>query len=372
MARHILVAAFFLAAQGAGPELRFAAQGGGTVPALAYGTAGVKDASTILKALQAGYRHIDTALIYGNHKAVAEALQRSGLRREEVFITSKVSFLPRLSFPWRWLFDAIYGQGAGFAALAGKLQERPAIWRSLDELGVSQIDLCLLHSPLQGGMLEFLATYLPHRLGRAKPTSWSLLRPLAPQVRGLFSWLLRTFGPAVSEGASARRRAWRALEAAQAAGECRYIGVSNFNSDLLEELLHGTSVSPAVNQIEQHVRFQARETEVYCKKNGIAVMAYGHGTSFESLGVMTVANATGLTRAQVSVLWALAHGSGAVVKSTRQEGMRENLQAKDLRLSEEHLAALDKWDEEEPFYWDPRAVPFQRHSPAEAPGRQEL
>ena len=62
-------------------------------PALAYGTWLIKNenaANCVKMALEAGYRHIDTAQAYGNEEGVGQGIRESGLKREEVFITSKV------------------------------------------------------------------------------------------------------------------------------------------------------------------------------------------------------------------------------------------------------------------------------------------
>jgi diketogulonate reductase-like aldo/keto reductase len=82
-------------------------------------------------ALQAGYRHVDTARIYGNERDVGEALRRSGLPRSEVFITTKL-----------WNTD----QGYESALRACE--------RSLGELGLEYVDLYLIHWPVPGRRLE--------------------------------------------------------------------------------------------------------------------------------------------------------------------------------------------------------------------------
>jgi methylglyoxal/glyoxal reductase len=82
-------------------------------------------------ALKIGYRHIDTASIYGNESDVGNALRQSGLRREEVFITTKV-----------WNSDQGYDS---------TLQ---SCERSLRRLGLAYVDLYLIHWPVQGMSIE--------------------------------------------------------------------------------------------------------------------------------------------------------------------------------------------------------------------------
>jgi 2,5-diketo-D-gluconate reductase A len=98
------------------------------IPQLGFGVFQVAPADTVeatLAALEVGYRHIDTAQMYGNEKEVGEAVRRSGIPREEVFVTSKVN---------------------------NNRLERDDMLRSFDrslaELGFEQLDLLLIHWPL--------------------------------------------------------------------------------------------------------------------------------------------------------------------------------------------------------------------------------
>lgn len=109
---------------------------GPTIPQLGFGVFQVPDdqaADAVAEALAAGYRSIDTAAIYGNEEGVGRAVAASGLRREELFITTKL---------WN---DA---HGAERAA--------PAYQQSLDRLGLDHVDLLLIHwpAPAQGRYAE--------------------------------------------------------------------------------------------------------------------------------------------------------------------------------------------------------------------------
>lgn len=96
-----------------------------TVPQLGFGTYGLRSATqAILHALQTGYRHLDTADIYGTHENVGEAIQRSEIPREEIFITTKL---------WS---HSVSGKRVG-----------PAVDRFLGELQTDYIDLLLIHWP---------------------------------------------------------------------------------------------------------------------------------------------------------------------------------------------------------------------------------
>ncbi|PWH06079.1 oxidoreductase [Brachybacterium endophyticum] len=109
---------------------------GNTIPQLGYGVWQVENdvaADVVGQALEAGYRHIDTAKVYGNEEGVGRALRDSGLPREDVFITTKL-----------WNEDQDYDN-----AIA-------ALDASLERLGTDHVDLYLIHwaSPKQGKYVE--------------------------------------------------------------------------------------------------------------------------------------------------------------------------------------------------------------------------
>jgi 2,5-diketo-D-gluconate reductase A len=98
-----------------------------TIPQLGFGVFEVPPEQTVdaaVHALRTGYRHIDTAALYGNEAEVAEAIKRAGLDRDEVFVTTKV-----------WNDDQ------------GRDRTRRALERSLKQLGFDHVDLYLIHWP---------------------------------------------------------------------------------------------------------------------------------------------------------------------------------------------------------------------------------
>lgn len=98
------------------------------IPQMGFGVFQIRDhdecKQNVLRALRSGYRHIDTAQLYKNEKAVGEAIQESGIPREEIFLTTKIA-------PANYGFEST----------------RKAISNSLDNLQVDYIDLMLLHQP---------------------------------------------------------------------------------------------------------------------------------------------------------------------------------------------------------------------------------
>ncbi|MFI0941717.1 aldo/keto reductase [Streptomyces sp. NPDC021020] len=133
---------------------------GTSIPQLGFGVFQIPPDDTrqaVLTALESGYRHIDTAEMYGNEKEVGHAVRESGLARGDVFVTSKLN----------------NGYHAHDAALT-------AFDRSLDDLGFGYLDLFLIHWPLPG-IGDFTETW--HALeeiyasGRAKAIGVSNFNP---------------------------------------------------------------------------------------------------------------------------------------------------------------------------------------------------
>jgi 2,5-diketo-D-gluconate reductase A len=109
------------------------------IPQLGFGVFQVKPDETVeavTNALEVGYRHIDTAEMYGNEKEVGEAIRRSGIDRSEVFVTSKLN--------------------NGFHAHDDALK---AFDQSLDDLGFEYLDLFLVHWPLPGIDVDYVETW---------------------------------------------------------------------------------------------------------------------------------------------------------------------------------------------------------------------
>jgi diketogulonate reductase-like aldo/keto reductase len=220
-------------------------------------------------ALELGYRHIDTAQAYGNEESVGRALSASGVPREEVFITTK--FYP-----------------------AQKDPEAEA-QRSLERLGVEQLDLYIIHWP-QGG-----------------PT-----------------W------------------AWPGMEGAHARGYARSIGVSNFSVAQLDELLTVADTRPVVNQVQFNPFAYRRSLLEACEERDVALEAYsplGTGRHLSDERVRQIAERVGRTPAQVLVRWCVQRDLVAIPKSTHRERIAENAEIFDFALSDEDMAALDALDE---------------------------
>ena len=246
---------------------------GNSIPLLGLGVWQVENSSecvdAVCWALELGYRHIDTAQAYGNEASVGQGLRESGVPREDVFITTK--FFPRQ-------------------------QQDPAaeLERSLERLGVDEVDLYIVHWP-EGG-----------------PT-----------------W------------------AWPGMERAHEAGLTRSIGVSNFGVDDLKELQATATTAPVVNQV-QFSPYEYRKALLdACRESDIALEAYsplGTGRHLSSDAVAQIAEAHGRTPAQVLLRWCVQRGIPVIPKSVHRERIEENAQLFDFELTDADVAALDALD----------------------------
>ena len=120
------------------------------MPMLGYGVFQVEDGqvgvNAVKMALEVGYRSIDTAAVYGNERAVGQAIKESGVKREDIFLTTK-------------LWNEVQRTGDPEAAFA----------QSLENLGVDYVDLYLIHWPVKGRYADsWLALEKIYKSGRAK------------------------------------------------------------------------------------------------------------------------------------------------------------------------------------------------------------
>jgi diketogulonate reductase-like aldo/keto reductase len=246
---------------------------GNSIPTVGLGVWQVPDGTecdnAVRWALEAGYRHIDTAQAYGNEASVGRALRDSGIPREDVFITTK--FYPARTDP---------------AADAEK---------SLQRLGIEQIDLYIIHWPQKGA-----------------------------------TW------------------AWPGMEAARERGYARSIGVSNFSVAELEQVIGVADSPPVINQVQFSPFEYRRELLEACASHGVAVEAYsplGTGKHLDAPQVTEVAERVGRTPAQVLIRWCLQRDTIVLPKSTHQERIEANLAVFDFTLSDEDMAELDELDQ---------------------------
>lgn len=141
---------------------------------------------------------------------------------------------------------------------------------------------------------------------------------------------------------------WRALIRLREEGRVRSIGVSNFQPPHLERLVGETGVVPVLNQIELNPRLQQAELRALHDRMGIVTQSWtplGQGKSFGAAPVQAVAQRTGKSPAQVILRWHLQLGASVIPRSTRVQGLTENLDVFDFSLTAEEMAAMASLDD---------------------------
>jgi len=228
---------------------------------------------TVRYALELGYRHIDTAKIHGNEIDVGIAVRESRINREEIFITTKL-----------WNSDQGYDKTLS------------AFENSLQRLGLSYVDLYLIHWPVQGKILE----------------------------------------------------TWKAMIKILKVGKARAIGVSNYSIAELKETIQISDIIPAINQVEFHPFLYQKDLLDFCKNNRIQIESYSPLTRGKKLNhplVKAISNRYGKTTAQILIKWNLQHGLVVIPKSIHENRILENSQVFDFRIVEKDMEALNSLNE---------------------------
>jgi 2,5-diketo-D-gluconate reductase A len=143
--------------------------------------------------------------------------------------------------------------------------------------------------------------------------------------------------------------AWRAMEEAHRAGKLRAIGVSNFHTDRLMDLIAFNEIAPAVNQVEVNPFLQQEESIAFMRQHGVqaeawAPFAEGRNKLFENALLGAIADKHGKSVGQVVLRWLVQRGVVALAKTVRRERMGENLDVFDFVLDDADLAAIATLD----------------------------
>jgi 2,5-diketo-D-gluconate reductase A len=271
---------------------------GNTMPTLGFGTFCIPDEEaegTVGSAFRVGYRHIDTAEFYKNEAGVGRAVAACGLERADVFITTKLD----------------PGNPAWGQAVKTFDTTIAACKESLSKLGVSQIDLYLIHTPLSGK--------------------------------------------------EARLDQWKALLECQRLGLCKSIGVSNYDIGHIQEIEEAGLPMPAANQLELHPMCQKAALLEHMRVRKILPIAYSSlaplsswREGYSAFGgskadaakatpspVAGIAARLSVSEARVLLRYAVQKGWAILPKSVREERMRDNADLASFDLSAEDMAELD-------------------------------
>lgn len=145
-------------------------------------------------------------------------------------------------------------------------------------------------------------------------------------------------------------KAWRELEELYAEGKIRAIGVSNFESDRLIDLIHFNKVVPAVNQIETNLHCQRKAEHEWMKKYNVQHMSYaplgqgGRSEMFTQLEVVALAEKYDKTPAQIMLRFLTQQDVIVIPKSIHEERIKENFDIFDFTLTEDELEILKEAD----------------------------
>ena len=143
---------------------------------------------------------------------------------------------------------------------------------------------------------------------------------------------------------------WRALIALREQGLVRSIGVSNFNAEHLQRIVDDSGVTPAVNQVELHPRFQQQSLRDVHAERGIATESWsplGRSRLFDDPAIKTIAAKHGCSPAQAIIRWHLDEGLIVIPKTARRERLAENFNVFGFTLDDKDhaaIAALDRGD----------------------------
>ncbi|XP_050363733.1 NADP-dependent D-sorbitol-6-phosphate dehydrogenase-like [Argentina anserina] len=262
----------------------------------------------IINSIKLGYRHFDCAADYKNEsevgEALAEAISTGLVKREDLFITTKL-----------WNSDH------------GHVLE--ACKDSLKKLQLDYLDLYLVHFPVATKHTGVGAT------GSA----------------------LDEEGVLEIDTTISLETTWHAMEDLVYNGLARSIGISNYDIFLTRDCLAYSKVKPAVNQIETHPYFQRDSLVKFCLKHGISVTAhtplggaaantewFGSVSALDDPVLKNLAEKYNKTVAQVALRWGIQRHTVVIPKTSKLERLKENFQVFDFEISKEDMDLIKKVD----------------------------
>ncbi|XP_053617228.1 aldo-keto reductase AKR2E4-like [Plodia interpunctella] len=280
---------------------------GNTIPVVALGTGRgtahdkpvdeVRDA--VFWAIEDGYRHIDTAVLYNDEvqvgQGLADAVRQGLVSRDQMFITTK---LP--------------------SDRHARSQVVTTLRESLNRLKMNYVDLFLIHFPFS-------------TKNDGSPDNIDYLET------------------------------WRGMEDARELGLTKSIGISNFNASQVDRLLANCKVKPVVNQIEVHPAMTAEPLVSHCQSRGIAVMAYSpfgflvtrtrHNSTtpppkIDDPVLVKIAQKYGKTTGQIVLRYSLDRDLIPVPKSTNKARIAENIDLFDFKLTDDEVATISRFNQD--------------------------
>jgi diketogulonate reductase-like aldo/keto reductase len=259
------------------------AHGSGELPAVGFGTLIPDPLATkqaTMAALEVGFRHLDCAERYRNEAAVGDAIQEAfkarTLRREDLFVTTKL---------WN----------------TNHRPERvkPAFDASRRRLQLDYVDCYLIHTPFA-------------------------FRPGDEQDPR------DEHGQVIYDSGFTLVETWRALERLVDDGHCKAIGLSDITLEKLREIVAVARIKPAVVQVESHPYLPEWDLLEFCREQGIVLLAFaalGHAMEpsvVDDPVIAAIAQRVHKTPAQVALAWAVQRGTAFLTTSTKPRRIQEN------------------------------------------------
>lgn len=268
------------------------------IPCIGFGTfnpAGGDNNKILQTAIEAGYRYFDTASVYETERALGQAIKESGIRREEFYVASKV-----------WMDEMGYAE------------TKQALERTLNRLQVDYLDLYLVHWPRRA----------------ENDTDW--------KQRDL--------------------ETWSAMEDLHSQGKIKSLGLSNFLPHHMKNILENCRVMPVANQLEVHPGYMQEAAVAYSKRNKVLVQAWsplGRSQLLQSPVMTEMAAKYGKSAAQLSLRFLVQKGIVPIVKASKEERMKENMDIFDFEISWEDMSVLEcmpqtAWSGEHPDFVIPK------------------
>ena len=253
------------------------------IPQLAFGTWKIPDnevSAAVENALAIGYRHIDTAQAYHNEAGVGDGIRKSGVKREQIFVNSKVE-----------------------AEIKDYANAKKSIDETLLRMKLDYLDMMIIHNPQP--WIEVNQSDDRHFEGNLE--------------------------------------AWRALEEAMKAGKLRAIGVSSFQPEDLNNLIANSDVKPMVNQILCHIGATPKPLIDFCQQNGIVVESFSpvaHGEALNNEVIKKMAAKYQVSVAQLCIRYDWQLNTVVLPKSTNPVHMKENSEL-NFVINDEDMKALE-------------------------------
>ena len=264
----------------------FKLSNGVVAPALAFGTWLIPDdkaANCVRMAIEAGYRHIDTAQAYGNEVGVGQGIRDSGIKREDIFVTTKV-----------------------MAEYKTYKEAKESIDLSLQRLGLDYVDLILIHCPQPWAEFRGKKRYFEENI-----------------------------------------EVWRALEDAYNEGKVRAIGVSNFLNDDMQNIFDHCRIRPMVNQVLCHIGNTPIDVIKFDQENDVVVEAYSpiaHGAALKNKTIAKMADKYNVSIAQLCIKYTLQLDTISIPKASSKEHIEDNAKL-NFEIKEEDMLELLKLNE---------------------------